>query len=159
MFLILAIIALISAMLVVSLKNIMHCALFLGVFLLTVAGIFILLSADFLGIIQILLYVGGILILILFAIMLTARISSKLIKEANEQKGIAFFVCTILLAAILLVLRSTTFSVKNVFFTPVDGTVAEIGKLLFTTYVLPFEVASIVLLVALIGSIALGVRK
>ena len=60
MFLILAIIALISAMLVVSLKNIMHCALFLGVFLLTVAGIFILLSADFLGIIQILLYVGGI---------------------------------------------------------------------------------------------------
>ena len=153
-----AVIAIIAAILVVSMKNIMHCALFLALFLLSVAGIFFYLDADFLGIVQILVYVGGIIVLILFAVMLTSRVSSALLEQTNEQKGLAITACLLLSAAITAAAFKTNL-VTSFYGADPDGTTRATGELLLTVYALPFEIASIVLLVALIGAIVLAGKK
>ena len=157
LFFVFAVIAVISAAMVVTLKNVMHCALFLALFLLNVAGIFFTFEADFLGVVQILLYVGGVIVLILFAIMLTARVSSALLEQTNEQKVPAFFISLAVLAGMIVVTVRTAFSASENFFR--EGVTRKIGDLLMTVYVLPFEIASVILLVALIGAIVLVGRK
>jgi len=157
-FLMFSFVAIGSAVLVVSLKSVMHCALFLALFLLSVAGMFFTLDADFLGVVQILLYIGGIVVLILFAVMLTARVSSKLLVQTNEQKFISLIVCFILCVFLgyLIITSNFTGIDKQI---PKDGITKDIGKLLITVYVLPFEVASLVLLISLIGAMVLIGKK
>ncbi len=153
-----AVVAIISALMVVSMKNIMHCALFLALFLLSVAGIFFCLDADFLGIVQILVYVGGIIVLILFAVMLTSRVSSALMEQTNEQKGLAIAACLLLVAAITTAAFKTSL-VTAFYGADPEGTTRTTGELLLTVYALPFEIASVVLLVSLIGAIVLAGKK
>lgn len=157
-FLLFSFVAIVSAILVVSLKNIMHCALFLSLFLLSVAGMFFTLDADFLGVVQILIYIGGIVVLILFAVMLTAKISSSLLVQTNEQKFISLIVCFILCVFLgyLIVTYCFVGMEKQI---PKEGITKDIGRLLMTIYVLPFEIASLVLLVSLIGAMVLIGKK
>jgi NADH-quinone oxidoreductase subunit J len=156
-FYLLAFIVIISAMLVVTLKNIFHSALFLILSLFAVAGVYILLEAEFLAAVQVLIYVGAVAILMIFAIMLTSQLSSKAIKQSNEQVVVAFFVC----AGFLMI---TLGSIPNTVWRIVESTMPEnniltIGKLLMTDFVLPFEVVSILLLAAMIGAIVLARRE
>jgi len=92
-FWILSFIIIVSAFMVVSLKNIFHCALFLILCLFSVAGIYLLLNAEFLAAAQVLIYVGAVSILMIFAIMLTSQLASKRISQTNENKLVAFFIC------------------------------------------------------------------
>lgn len=154
-FYIFSVIAVISAILVVTLRGVMHSALFLAVSLLSVAGIFVLLNADFLAVVQILLYVGGIMVLILFAVMLTQKVVGVLAPQTNEQKWGAIVVCIIIFVLLTIAIRGTSFT-KIVSTLPPKTTTPELGKLLVTVYALPFEIASVVLLVAMIGVIALA---
>lgn len=158
-FLLFGIIAVISAVLVVSLKKIIYCALFLALFLLSVAGLFFLLDADFLGIVQILLYIGGVIVLILFAVMLTAKVSTNLLIQTNEQKLISLIICFILFIIIGYVTVTTNLSGNKKTPELSAGIIREVGKLLMTVYVLPFEIASLVLLIALIGATVLVSRR
>jgi len=153
-FYVLAVMAGVSALMVVTLKNLFHSALFLVLTFFSVAAIYILLGAEFLAGVQVLIYVGAITILMIFAIMLTYQIGSKNIRQVNEQKG----------QATIIVLIFFALSVATVVFTawplssgelPLPNTMS-IGKLLLSTYVIPFEVVSIVLLVALIGAIVIS---
>lgn len=146
----LSFIMVIASWCVVSLKNIVHAALCLAVTLVGVAGIYIFLHAEFLAAVQILVYVGGVIVLVLFAVLLTQRLSGQAIRLSNEQAPAAFFVSASFLIGILYILKKAEFHVS---FAPPASSVTETGKQLLTTYVLPFEVASVLLIAAMVGAI------
>jgi len=155
-FYILAAIIIGSAVMVVSMKNIFHSALFLVLCFFSVAGIYVLLSAEFLAAVQVLIYVGAITILMIFAIMLTARLYSAKIKQSNEQVIPGLLIVGALLAATIITLSRTAWKLSTE--TPDVQSTVSLGNLLLTTYVLPFEVVSVVLLTALIGAIIIARR-
>ena len=157
-FLLFAVVSIASAFLVVSVRSVMHSALFLAVFLLSVAAMFFIFDADFLGIVQILLYVGGVIVLILFAVMLTARVQSHLLQQTNEQKFTALIVCGLLFVMLSYFLLTSGLQGMEHVLTQ-GGVTKDVGRLLLGVYVLPFEVASVVLLAALIGTMAIVGKK
>ena len=172
-FWVLAAVGVSSAAAVVVLKDVFRAALFLVLTLLTVAGIFVLLNAEFLAVVQVLIYAGAISILIIFAIMLTRNVHQG--NASNRLQYPALVVATLLFAAIALVAvktdwrdwdgrglqvlpgataeatSDTEIGVKDVF----SDTTPVIARLLMQEYVLPFEAASVLLLAAIIGALAL----
>ncbi len=157
----LSFIIIVSGLLVVSLKNVFHCALALIVCLSGVAGIFILLNAEFLAVAQILIYVGAVAVLMVFAIMLTENLASKRISMTNRKAGAAALSCLVFAVGILYMVNMTTDAgvwQKATEALPADN-VMVIGKLLMTQFMLPFEVVSVILLAAMIGAIVLARRE
>lgn len=147
----------IFAFLTVISRDIFHGAIWLSLTLLGVSGIYFYLGAEFLGVIQILVYVGGIITLFVFAIKLTAKIGDKTVHQANEQvipsavAALAFFVI------LLLIVAAHPWAPRH----PEAGSMSldSIGKSLLTTYALPFEFISLVLLAAMVGAIVIGKGK
>jgi NADH-quinone oxidoreductase subunit J len=122
-----------------------------------VAGLYVLLHADFLAVTQILIYVGGILVLLLFGVMLTNRVISVDIKTSTIQTVPALLVVAVV-AGTLSGMFYSTFGSAVAPSTALKTTTPAIGELLLTTYLLPFEIASVVLLVALIGAALMSRR-
>ena len=153
-FYLLAAVILGSAILVVTLKNLVHCVLWLAVTFIAIAGLFMMLNADFLAMVQILVYAGAVCIMVVFAIMLTHRKDMSTSNLFNAQFKVAGLVAflTALLSGYMGVRTAWTATATPV---PPD-TVGEIAELLLTKYVIPFEVAALLLLVALIGAIILA---
>ena len=156
-FYILAILAAGSAIMVVTMKNIFHSALFLVLTFFSVAGIYVLLNAEFLAAVQVLIYVGAITILMIFAIMLTHQLFSRSLRQVNEQVIPASLITFIFFVLSVVALAKTAWPVSGGQL-PEDR-IFEIGKLLMSEYVIPFEVVSVVLLVALVGAIIIGRRE
>ena len=154
LFYILAIVAAVSGLMVVTLKNIFHSALFLVLTLFAVAGIYVLLGAEFLAGVQVLIYVGAITILMIFAIMLTYQLSNKAIRQTNEQKIPATIIVLVFFVLAVITMIKTAWPEVNAALP--DNNILELGKQLLSTYVVPFEVVSLVLLVALIGAIIIS---
>jgi NADH-quinone oxidoreductase subunit J len=146
-----------SAVMVVSLKNIFHCAVFLVLCFFGVAGVYVLLSAEFLAAVQVLIYVGAITILMIFAIMLTAKLYSAKIRQSNEQVVPGIIIVAALLVATIFTLSRTAWKLSSQ--VPDVQSTVGIGRLLLTKYVLPFEVVSVVLLTALIGAIVIARKE
>ncbi len=138
-----------AAVLVAVLPNIIYSAVALLFAFAGVAGLYVFLSADFLAATQVLVYVGGILILILFAVFLSNRISDVKISNPSRFRFPAAAICLALFGVLSYVGVSTPFAVKTPVYHP---TTADLGELLMTRYLLPFEVASALLLAALIGA-------
>ncbi|MCL5034252.1 MAG: NADH-quinone oxidoreductase subunit J, partial [Bacteroidetes bacterium] len=113
--------------------------------------------ADFIAITQILLYVGGILVLIIFGIMLTSRANNVEVKRRAIQLVPAVLVVGVIAGTLIGVLTTTNWPTAN--FLPYEDTARPIGALLMTQFVLPFELASILLLVALIGAVIIARRE
>jgi NADH-quinone oxidoreductase subunit J len=153
-----------SALAVVLRRNIVHAALFLVLVFGATSGIFILLNAEFIAIVQILIYAGAITILILFAIMLTRHSMSRQSNPANKQLWPAAIVCVLLGASIIFAMFTPGSQLHpeadSTFISTSINNVLRIGQLLYSpsgySYVLPFEIASLVLLVAIVGAIAIG---
>ena len=146
-----------SAFMVVTLKNIFHSLLLLILCFFSIAGIYILLSAEFVAAVQVLIYVGAITVLLIFAIMLTAQLYSPSIRQSNEQVIPGLLVVGALLIVTLSVLGRTSWRIST---QGIEGqSTVSIGKALLTTYVLPFEVVSLVLLAALIGAIIIARKE
>ena len=150
----------ITSMLVVALRNPVYSALSLLVMFFHVAGLFITLHAEFLAAVQIIVYCGAILVLYLFVVML---LNVKQDDRYHSQWRIAAIVCVpLVIEAVVLLVggAGTTVSSRNS--EPQDAVVTDntlaIGQTLFSTYLFPFEVASLVLLVAMIGAIVLAKR-
>ena len=144
-----------SAGIVALSRNIIHSAIaLLGTFL-GVAGMYIMLSADFLAAVQVLVYVGGTLTLLLFAVMLTARIEN--VRTSNASRGV--FAAAALLGVLLLVLGYVTVDTKWLADArdPMPST-AKLGHAFLGEFLLPFEVASVLLLGAMIGAVFLARR-
>ena len=150
----LGIVVLLGAIWVVTLENLFRAALSLGVVLIGIAALFLVLEAEFLAFVQILVYVGAILILVVFAIMLTSRIQKPSFINATRPRLLAAVVSVGLCA----VLMSTTQALIG--FSPPEPsiTLPQLGQELVTTLVLPFEVISLVFVAALVGAIALARR-
>ncbi len=160
-FWILSIVILVSGFMVVSLRNIFHCAMFLILCLSGVAGIFILLNAEFLAAAQVLIYVGAVAILMVFAIMLTSNLASRKILMTNRKAGAAVLACVMFAVGVYSLIKITTDarvwgSAGEAL--PADN-VLVIGKLLMTQFMLPFEVVSVILLAAMIGAIVLARKE
>jgi NADH-quinone oxidoreductase subunit J len=154
-FWILAGVILISGFMVVSLKNIFHCALFLILCLSGVAGIFILLNAEFVAAVQVLIYVGAVCILVIFSIMLTSNLASRRIVQTNKNAMVAFFVCMMFVMGSLILIDNTSVWRQTTTALPADN-ILTIGQLLMTDFMLPFEVVSVLMLAAMIGAIVLA---
>jgi NADH-quinone oxidoreductase subunit J len=164
LFYIFAAIAVVSAILVITQKNVVHSAAFLGATLFAVAGIFLTLHAEFLAGVQVIVYVGGILVLFVFVIMLIAVERSEHERQFNRQWTIALITSGILIAEIVygLYRGKDSFVLPPVVEPPavaVTGNSALVGMKLYTTYLLPFEIASILLLVAIVGAVALAKKR
>jgi NADH:ubiquinone oxidoreductase subunit 6 (subunit J) len=155
-FIILSLIALAGAAGVVLARNLFKSALFLVLSLIGVAGFYVLLEAELLAMIQILVYVGAIAILIIFAIMLSRRLASPEYEPRNEQWAGALLVAVGLLAVLMFVLLRVDWPV---FPAPVPAdAISQLGQSLVSPdyYLLPFEVASVLLLVALVGAVIIA---
>jgi len=146
-----------SAAMVAFSRNIIYSAFsLLGAFA-GVAGIYVFLGADFVAAVQLLIYVGGILVLILFAVMLTHRITDVKITNRAAGKIPALAIVGVLIGLLVQTIRQTPWAkAKEVLYTP---TSAKIGDLFLESYLLPFELASLVLLAALIGAVVLARKE
>lgn len=139
-----------SAAIMVFSKNVVYSAVGLLFTFAGVAGIYVLLAADFLAIVQILVYVGGILMLILFGIMLSQRITNVEFRTGALQLFPAVLVVGGVLAILIRMIYKTPWkTVQNIDFNP---STEAIGFLLMTVYLIPFEIVSVLLLAALIGA-------
>lgn len=138
----------------VTLPNIFHAALVLIVALLGIAGAFIALKAEFLAVVQILLYVGAVMTLVIFSIMMTERMADKSVVSRNKLSLPTFAGAGIFLFLLARLLYRTPWTLR----TPAGSTVttADLGKSLLGPYVFPFEVISVFLIAALIGAIIIA---
>lgn len=146
-----------SAAMVVFLRNIVYAAFSLLLTFFGVAGLYVLLSADFLAATQVLLYVGGILVLILFGVMLTQKVMQVELRVTTIQTVPALVVVGLFIVTMLSVAFRTDWPVKTT--QAIEPTTRRIGELLMTDYLLPFEIASFLLLGALVGATLLARRE
>ncbi|SVB37438.1 uncharacterized protein METZ01_LOCUS190292 [marine metagenome] len=144
----------ISAVMVVYSKKLLNSAIALLFTLFGVAGLYVFLWADFLAAVQIVVYIGGILILIIFGIMLTNRITTVHISHSSIQRGYGGMVVVGLMGFLGWMIVRTPWLQKQAL--EPEQTVATIGRLLLTDYLMPFEVTSVLLLGALIGAATLS---
>jgi len=146
-----ALVTLGSAFVVVFSRNIIYSAFSLLFTFFGVAGLYVLLHADFLAVTQILIYVGGILVLLLFGVMLTNKVVNVEIKTGTLHTLPALVIAAIVAGTLSGLFYSTWSEARTPPLT-LQATTKPLGELLMTSYMLPFEVASVVLLVALIGA-------
>ena len=149
-----AAVTILAALGVVVLGNIFRAALCLVLTFLGVAGVYVLLSADFVAVVQVLIYAGAIATLIIFAIMLTRAPSSPRSNPSNRQSAIALF-ATLVLFVVLVVSFGMAGNVVTAPAPPASS-IEVVAQRLFTTYALPFELASVLLLSAMVGAIVLA---
>ena len=153
-----AVITLASACIVVFSRNIVRAAFALLLAFFGVVGIYIFLLADFIAITQLLIYVGGIMVLILFGVMLTSHQINVDAKTGTVQTLPAILIAACIGGGLVWVFWITDWKVNHQL-PVVESTISKIGELLLTTYLLPFEIASVVLLVALIGAAMIARRE
>lgn len=154
-FWVLAAVSVVSALAVVLLKNIFHAALLLVLCFVAVAGIYVTLSADFLAAVQILIYVGAIAVLLLFALMLTREALRG--SPVNRLQFPAVIIAVLMMITFVAVFTSTPWKIASQ--VPVAPTTAPLATSLFGDFALPFEVASVLLLAAVLGAIVLVREK
>lgn len=145
-----------TSLLVVALRNPVYSALALLIMFFHVAGLYVTLHAEFLAAVQIVVYAGAILVLYLFVVML---LNVKAEERYHNQLPVAGLLGVMLLTeVILLLIQSRSASAPSVAADPVTsaGNTETIGEVLYSTYLFPFEVASLILLVAMIGAIILA---
>ncbi len=162
----LSFVTIVSAIGVVVSRNLIHAAMLLALCFVAVAGIFILLNAEFLAAVQVLVYVGGVITLIIFAIMLSEGITGQKILAHNRQSVTALGVAVVMAIAMILILlydqngyfvgveRWAPTPERNDF--PAEANSLLIGRSLMSTYTLAFWIASIILTIAMIGALIIA---
>ena len=166
LFYIFAILAILSGAYMVVTRNLLYAGFSLLVTLLSIAGIYVLLFADFIAVTQLMVYVGGVLVLILFGIMLSSRVQDKSVLSENVNTVWGPLVSALtLLGLSYTILKADIQNLPWLQMAETDvlgqqkSTVQSIGILLMTDFVIPFEVASLLLLIALIGAAYIATDK
>ncbi len=158
-FYMLAAILLLAALRVITTRNPVHAALFLVLAFFTAAGIWLLLEAEFLAIALVLVYVGAVMVLFLFVVMMLDINIDKLREGFWEYLPMAGIIGLLMVVEMVMVLSGKYFAASKAVTKPADySNTAELGRVLYTDYLLPFELASVVLLVAIVAAIALTLR-
>ena len=148
-------VVLIFALGVVTLRNLFHCALCLAAALIGIAALYVVLQAEYLAAIQILLYVGAVVTLVIFAIMLTEHLAGKTVRQNNSQSPLAIIGLLGFVALLAGVILKTPWPVTQAAL-QAKISVMELGQALMGAYVFPFEVISIILIAALIGTVVIA---
>lgn len=143
-----------SALLVICVRNIVHSVLWLAVCFVSMAGLFLTLNADFLAAVQVMVYAGAVCIMVVFGIMLIRRNDMNQSNLFNSQTKIAGGVVALVIVLCGALSAKTQWMITTE--KVPENTVENIGTLLLSKYVIPFEVAALLLLVALIGAIILA---
>jgi NADH-quinone oxidoreductase subunit J len=164
LFLVLAAGTVITGILVIVQRNPVASAIYLIITFFCLAGIYLLLNAQFIAVIQVLVYAGAIMVLFLFVIMLlNLEKEKRIVTRHRLQKVLGIFFGVILLAQIGTLFHSILLEGSKGNFPPekvaAQGNTEVVARLLFTDYLLPFEITSILLLVAIIGAIVLAKRQ
>ncbi len=157
LFFFLAALVLIPALLVVTVRNVFHSALWLIVSLMGVAGVYACLAADFLFAVQILVYVGGVMVLLLFVVLLSGKPSDWAGRQVSQHSWLAALAASFVAAAIVSVIAAwplTTAAPEAPLLTT-----GALGSVLMNELVLPFEVISLVLLASLVGAVYFSAKK
>ena len=159
-FYIFAVIAVISALGVITAKNPIHSAVFLIACLLQVAAIFILLRSPFLAVVQVFIYVGAVVVLFLFAVMMLDIGKERLKERIHGQFKYAVAAVLLFFALAGYLILKGRLSAPPGKYTPSElaANTETLGRLLYTQYIFPFEIVSVLLLVALIGAIVLVLK-
>ena len=147
----LAILLIGSALAVVLTKNLFHSVLWLALTLTAVAGIFLSLDAEFLAAVQLLLYAGGVITIVVFAIVVTERLVGERITQVSRRLLTGVILAGALLVALLRFLRGAELPVERPV-VAVDVT-RVLGQVLMTEFVLPFELLAVLLLIGLLGAL------
>jgi len=157
-FFILSIFAIGGSVFMINLSKVMHMALSLAFTFLSIAGLYFLLDAPFLGVVQVLIYTGAITVLMIFGIMLTKhREESKNSKHILKDR-FALLAVVLLFGIIMLTIYQVPIDVGTT--PPIKGdNVKRLGEIFFKDYVIPFELTSVLLLVALMGAILLAKKE
>jgi len=149
-----------AALGVVLLSNIVHSAFLLAGVFISMAGLYLLLNGDFVATAQILIYVGAVNVLILFAIMLVnKREDFTPLPNAWIRKGVTALVCAGLFLLLGTMVVATPWSSSQAVSIPTETAIVRLAQHFFTDYLLPFELASVFLLMAMVGSIILARRE
>jgi NADH-quinone oxidoreductase subunit J len=143
---------------VVFSKNIVYSAFSLLFTFFGVAGLYVLLMADFIAVTQIMIYVGGILVLLLFGVMLTTKVISVDMRTGTIQTLPAVLVVSAMAGVLVGIFWTTDWKVSPAA-TGFERTAPRLGEMLLSSYLLPFEIASVVLLVALMGAAMIARRE
>jgi NADH-quinone oxidoreductase subunit J len=154
-FLVLAVVGSLAAIAVVTSTNVVHAALYLVVTLASVGGVYLLLGAEFVAWVQILIYVGAIVILFLFGLMLTKAPIGRDTLD-NQQRWLGALVGVGVFAGLVFLIQEAFPVQDSQAFATAHGTTDAVGEAIFRNYVLPFEAVSFLLLAALIGAIVLA---
>ena len=158
-FYVLATILLFAAVRVITTRNPVHAALHLVMAFFTAAGIWLLLQAEFLAIALVLVYVGAVMVLFLFVVMMLDINVDKLREGFWDYLPMAGIIGLLMAVEMAMVLGGKYFGESKVVAKPADySNTAELGRVLYTDYLLPFELASVVLLVAIVAAIVLTLR-
>lgn len=148
-----------SALGVVLFSNIVYSAFLLGGVFISISGIYILLNADFVAAAQILIYVGAVNVLILFAIMLVnKREDFTPVAGSWIRKAATAVVCVGLFGLLSTMVLATPWAIETPVVANTTNTIIQIGKHFFSDFLLPFELASVLLLMAMVGAIILARR-
>jgi NADH-quinone oxidoreductase subunit J len=162
-FVILAIVTLVSAYRMVASRLITHAALFMALSFTSVAGIFLMMQAEFVAAIQVLVYAGAITTMVIFAIMLSGLQDIKEMQSTKKQAGLTKSnPAVIVVGAIFAAFMSYAYYAAKLPAAVAPQNLAkveDIGTSLFTTYAIPFEAASILLLIAMVGAIILTAKE
>ncbi len=140
-----------SSLAVVLTRNLFHSVLYLALSLTATAGVFLSLDAEFLAAIQLLLYAGGVVTIVVFAIVVTERLVGDRITQTSRQILTGLILSGALLVALLVVFRRGPLTVPRP--AMMGDLTRAIGESLLTSYVLPFELLGVLLLVALVGAL------
>jgi NADH-quinone oxidoreductase subunit J len=155
----LAAILLFAGIRVITTRNPVHAALFLVLAFFTAAGIWLLLEAEFLAIALVLVYVGAVMVLFLFVVMMLDINIDKLREGFWEYLPMAGTIGLLMAVEMVMVLGGKYFASSKAISRPLDySNTAQLGSVLYTDYLLPFELASVVLLVAIVAAIVLTLR-
>ena len=158
-FSVLSLVLIIGALGVVLLESIVYSAFLLGGVFMSIAGLYLLLNASFVAAAQVLVYVGAVNVLIIFAIMLVNKKEDlKPIENLNSRRIISSSICLTLLSLLIRVDLSNVWGLSSPKTSIGEKSTIRIGEHLFSDYLLPFEVASVLLLMAMIGAIVLARR-
>jgi NADH-quinone oxidoreductase subunit J len=162
LFFLLAAVAIVGALGMLLSRNPVHSALSLILNLFCVAGLYLTLNAQFIGVVQVLVYAGAIMVLFLFVIMLLNLEALPRLQDFDVRVGLGFAGGTVLLALLTYVLARSLDALPEAEIGPeaaVSGTAQAVAKDLFTTYALPFEIIGLLLLVATIGAVMIAKKR
>jgi NADH-quinone oxidoreductase subunit J len=147
----LAVVLVCSALAVVLAKNLFHAVLWLALALTGTAGVFLLLNAEFLAAVQLLLYAGGIVTIVVFAIVVTERLVGERLSQTNRRVGAGAVVSIAMLVAIVTSLLRQPLELPPT--AAPENVTQAVGETILTRFVLPFELLALLMLAAMLGAI------